>query len=90
MQWFVTEQVRRYSNNDDLHHLCICASLIYDELIFATTDITSLFYLWLSMVSANERKCYICNILPHWLRPCSTTYRQQDEIAKKHQEFIKS
>ena len=33
----------------------------------------SVFLLWLSKVSANERRCYICNIFSHWLGPCSDT-----------------
>ena len=32
----------------------------------------TVFYLWLSKVSANERRRYICNVFSHWLRPCST------------------
>ena len=28
----------------------------------------SLFYLWLSKVSANEKRLYICNVYSHWLR----------------------
>ena len=29
------------------------------------------FNLWLSKVSANERRRYRCNVFSHWLRPCS-------------------
>ena len=35
----------------------------------------SVLYLWLSKVSANERWLYICNIISHWLRPCSAIDR---------------
>ena len=31
----------------------------------------------LSKVSANERRCYICNVFSHWLRPCSVVDRRQ-------------
>ena len=30
-------------------------------------------YLWLSTVSANERRRYICNVFSQWLRLCSGT-----------------
>ena len=32
-------------------------------------------YLFLSKVSSNERRCYICNISSHWMRPCSAIDR---------------
>ena len=33
------------------------------------------FYLWLRKVSANEGRRYICNVFPHWPRPCSAIDR---------------
>ena len=33
------------------------------------------FYLWLSKVSANEGRRYLCNVFFHWLRPCSAMDR---------------
>ena len=35
------------------------------------------FYLWLSKVSANKRRRYICNVFSNWLRPCSAVDRKQ-------------
>ena len=29
-----------------------------------------IFYLWPSMVLANKRRHYLCNIFSYWLRPC--------------------
>ena len=28
-----------------------------------------LFYLWLGKALTNEKRCYICNVISHWLRP---------------------
>ena len=37
-----------------------------------TSDSTGSFFdLWPSKVSANERRCFICNAFTHWLKPCS-------------------
>ena len=33
----------------------------------------SVFYLWLSMVPADERRCSVCDILSHWLASCLET-----------------
>ena len=33
----------------------------------STASCQSLFYLWLSMVSANDRRCYIWSVFSHWL-----------------------
>ena len=38
------------------------------------------FYLWLSKVPANERRCYMWNVFSHWLRPCSATDRKQAKV----------
>ena len=34
------------------------------------------FYIWLSKFLANGRRCYICNVFSHWLRPCSSIDRE--------------
>ena len=33
---------------------------------------------WLSKVSANQGRCYMCNVYSHWLRPQSLSYRSMD------------
>ena len=38
----------------------------------STKEPGPVFYLWLSKVSANERRHYICNVFSHWPKPCST------------------
>ena len=49
----------------------------WDIRCFWVQDSGPIFYLWLSKVLANERRCYKCNIFSHWLRPCSAIYREQ-------------
>ena len=44
------------------------------------------FYLGLSMVSANERRRYVCSVFSHWLRCCSTIDRELKH--DKRQQFI--
>ena len=43
------------------------------------------FYLWLIRVLTDERRCHICDMFSHWLRPCSAIDRQQAQILKQHQ-----
>ena len=45
------------------------------------------FYLWLSKVSTNERRCYLCNIFSHWLRLCSAIDKIQDLTCGKPNLF---
>ena len=39
--------------------------------------LSPVFYIWLSKVSAKERRRYICNVFSHWLRPCSVIDRNR-------------
>ena len=38
------------------------------------------FYLGLSKVSANQRRCHLCDIFPHWLIPCMIIDRKLDLV----------
>ena len=40
------------------------------------------FCIWLSKVSANERRHYKCNVFSHWLRPCSAIDRKWAQIVQ--------
>ena len=40
-----------------------------------------IFCLWLSKVSANERRRYICNVFSHWQRPCSAIHGKWPKIS---------
>ena len=42
----------------------------------ALANRSSVFYLWLNKVQANERRCYATNVFSHWLRPYSTKERK--------------
>ena len=35
--------------------------------------------IWLSKVSANDRRCYKCDVFSHWLRTCSDRDREQGQ-----------
>ena len=40
----------------------------------------NVFSQWLSMISVNERRRYICNVFSYWLRPCSAIEKNRDRI----------
>ena len=46
---------------------------IIDNSLAYFITIRHLLCLWLSKVSASERRLYTCNIFPYWLRPCSVS-----------------
>ena len=46
------------------------------------------FYPWLSEVSANERRRYLCNVFSLWLRPCSATDRKWTLVLHKYKTAI--
>ena len=41
-----------------------------------------IFYLWLSKISANERRRYFCSVFSHWLIPCWASDRKWDPVPK--------
>ena len=45
--------------------------------IITNSSVDRILCRWLSMVSANERRDYVCNLLSHWLRPCLAVDRKQ-------------
>ena len=52
-------------------------------------NITYIFCLWMSKVSTNEKRCYICNIFSQWLGPCSTIdWRQAQCISDQIMSMI--
>ena len=67
--------------NHNLNTPCLTLSgqlwAVYLEYFFIENFQGPIMYVWGSKVLANERSCYICSILFHWLRPCSA-------IARKH------
>ena len=48
------------------------------------------FYLWPNMVSANERRLYICKVSSHWVRPCSAIGRKQAQDDVVHNSLAGS
>ena len=44
----------------------------------------SVSYLWLSKLSANHRRCHICNIFSHWVRHWATANREWGQVSEMH------
>ena len=42
-----------------------------------------MFYTWLSKVSANEKRRYICDVFSHWLGPCSAIDRKCARVTRE-------
>ena len=47
------------------------------HIFFLISRQRPIFYLWLNKVSANGRKCYICEVFSHWPIPCCAIERRR-------------
>ena len=66
-------------------NLTVWATSIFWEIVTGTdqNQLGLVFYLWLSKVSVNERRHYICNVFSHWLRHFSAIGRQRALVTKE-------
>ena len=76
------------------HHVAVVIqALLWHMLLYVDssrphiTRLGPIFYLWLSKVSANERRCYICIVFSHCLRTWTTVDINQ-ALPNKSKHFI--